>query len=59
MWLHAPKTVEDVLWEGMLEPETEEVVERTRRELGTQGGQLDLRNEIRNLPLVSIGRPEV
>jgi hypothetical protein len=59
MWLRAPEVVEDVLWEGMLEPETEEAVERTRRELGTRGEQVDFQNEIRNLPIISIGRPEV
>jgi hypothetical protein len=58
MWLRVPEAVEDVLWEGMLEPETEEVVERTRGELRTRGEQADLQNEIRNLPIVSIGSPE-
>jgi hypothetical protein len=59
VWLRAPEIVEDVLWEGMLEPETEEAVERTRRELDTQRDQEDLQEYLRNLPTVSIGRPGV
>src|SRR5215213_6539779 len=37
MWLHAPEVVEDVLWEGMLEPETEVGVDRVRQAVNTQG----------------------
>ena len=59
MWLRAPEVVEDVLWEGMLEPETDEAVERTRRELDTHRNQAELQEALRNLPTVSIGRPEV
>jgi len=59
MWLRAPEAVEDVLWEGMLEPETEEAIERTRRELATRGNEADLQQDLRNLPAISIGRPEV
>jgi hypothetical protein len=59
MWLRAPETVHDVLWEGMLEPETEEAVVRTRRELAIRKDQADLQEDLRNLPTISIGRPEV
>jgi len=57
--LRAPEAVEDVLWEGMLEPETEEAVERTRGELRTRGEKIDLEDDIRNLPIVKISHPKV
>jgi hypothetical protein len=59
VWLRAPETVEDVLWEGMLEPETDEAVRRTQQDLDTRRSQVDLQDELRNLPLISIGHPVV
>lgn len=58
MLLRAPDVVKDVLWEGSLEPETVEAVERTQRELAAQGNRTAFQDGIRNLPVVSIGRPE-
>jgi hypothetical protein len=59
MLLRAPEAVKDVLWEGSLEPETDEAVERTQRELATQDVRIAFQDDIRNLPTVSIGRPEI
>jgi hypothetical protein len=59
MWLKAPATIDHVLWEGALEPATEEAVERLGREWAARGVKRDVRDAVRDLPIVSIGRPEV
>lgn len=59
MWLQVPETIENVLWEGPVEGATEEAVERVSREWSVRGLEGDVRDDIRHLPVVSIGRPEV
>jgi len=59
MWLQVPEAMENVLWQGPLEPATEEAVERLSREWVERGDKADPRDEIRDLPVVSIGHPEV
>lgn len=60
MWLRVPDAIEHVLWEEQpLEPATEEAVERLSRELAVRGLERDVRDDIRDLPVVSIGQPEV
>ena len=55
MWLKVPDTVEKVLWEGPLEPATDEAKRQLLEERGPKGERVD----IRDLPVVSIGQPEV
>jgi hypothetical protein len=51
--------MKDILWEGSLEPASEEAMDRIARD-GTAGGRKDgLHDAVRDLPLVSIGKPEV
>lgn len=53
MWLEVPEEAGDILWEGSLELASEEVVRSLERTL--EGETKD----VRDLPVVSIGRPEV
>jgi hypothetical protein len=59
MWLQVPEVIKNVLWEGPLEPATEEAVERLSRELAVKEVKADVQGVIRDLPIISIGRPEV
>ena len=59
MWLQAPENIQDVLWEGPLEPATNATVERARREFTERGIQEAGHDLLRNPPLASIGQPEV
>lgn len=54
MWLKTPETIKNILWEGPLEPASDEALERAMR--GFKGGPDDI---VRDLPIVSIGQPEV
>lgn len=59
MWLKAPETIDHVIWEGPLEPATEEAVERLGREWAARGVKGNGHDAVRDLPIVSVGRPEV
>jgi len=59
MWLQVPETIEHALWEGALEPATEEAVERVSQEWASRGVKGNVHDAICDLPLASIGRPEV
>jgi hypothetical protein len=59
MWLQIPQTLEHVLWEGALEPATEEAVEWVGQEWAVRGVNGNVHDAVRDLPLASIGRPEV
>ena len=59
MWLQVPEAIDNVLWEEPLEPATDEAVERLSREWAARGPQTDIRDDIRDLPVVTIGQPEV
>jgi hypothetical protein len=59
MRLQVPETVENVLWEGALEPATGDAVERLGQEWAVQGVKGSVRNTVRDLPVVSIGQPQV
>ncbi len=59
MWLQIPETLQTVLYEGPLEPATDEAVERLGREWAARGIKGNARDAARDLPIVSIGRPEV
>jgi hypothetical protein len=59
MWLQIPETVENVLWEGALEPATEDSVEQLGQEWAVRGVKGSAHDAIRVLPVVSIGRPQV
>ena len=57
VWLNAPKNIDDVLWEGPLEPTSEVAVEHMRRELSERGLESKVSEYVRYLPIVTIGRP--
>ncbi len=59
MWLKTPETIENILWEGTLEPASDEALERLGGEWAMRGIKGDLAEAARDLPVVSIGRPEV
>lgn len=59
MWLQVPEIIANVLWEGPLEPATDEAVERLSREWAAREVKADAREAIRDLPVLSIGQPEV
>lgn len=59
MWLQVPKDIRKVMWEAPLEPATAEAVERLSREWMGRGLEADVGHAIRDLPVVSIGQPEV
>ena len=59
MWLQVPETIEHALWEGALEPATEEAVEQVGREWAARGFKGNAHDAVRDLPLASIGQPEV
>ena len=52
MWLRVPDAIEQTVWEGELQPDDDDDV---RRDSSSPGQPRD----IRDLPVVSIGRPEV
>jgi hypothetical protein len=52
MWLRVPDAIEETVWEGELQPDDDDDV---RRDSSSPGQPRD----IRDLPVVSIGRPEV
>ena len=56
MWLRVPEKITDVLWEGAVEPASEDLVQEVNR-----GGEKSRISDkvARELPVVSIGRPEV
>jgi hypothetical protein len=58
MWLQVPNNITDVLWEASLVPASEESVERISRDWRAQGKGEDIRDLVRDLPVVSIGQPE-
>ena len=58
MWRTMPDEITDVLWEGPLEPATEEAVRSLDRELRQRGRQT-YRDPVRDLPIVQIGEPEI
>ncbi len=59
MWLRVPEEIKDVLWEGPLEPAAEDAVDRLEREWAERGTKGSPADAIRDLPIVSIGQPEV
>ena len=59
MWLKVPKDIDKVVWEGPLEPATDEAVQRLGQEWTARGLKVEVRDAVRDLPLVSIGQPEV
>lgn len=59
MWLQVPEVIENVLWKGVMEPATDEAVERVNLEWAAQGLRTEPGDVARELPFVSIGRPEV
>lgn len=59
MWLKAPETIENILWQGALEPASEEALERLGREWAMRGVKGSPAQAARDLPIVSIGQPEV
>ena len=59
MWLKVPDRWDNVLWEGPLEPATEENLERVQRDWAARGIKEDVRDEIRNQLIVSIRTPDV
>jgi hypothetical protein len=59
MWLKAPETIDHVLWEGALEPATGDAVEQLGREWDVRGVKGNAHDAVRDLPVVSIGRPQV
>lgn len=50
MWLRTPESISDVIWEGRMEAAQEQTV---------RGEERRISNEARQLPVVSVGRPEV
>jgi len=58
MWLQIPETMENILWEGTLEPAAEEAVERMSREWADHGIKRNAHDAIRDLPVISVGQPE-
>ncbi len=59
MWLQVPKCIENTLWEAPLEPTDQKSVNRLTRDWAARGLKGDARAAIRDLPIVSIGKPEV
>lgn len=59
MWLKTPETIENILWQGPLEPASDEALERLGREWATLGVKGSPAQAARELPIVSIGQPEV
>ncbi len=59
MWLRVPETIHNVLWEGPLEPTTEDAIERLGTEWAVRGIKANVRDIVRDMPVVSIGQPEV
>ncbi len=59
MWLRVPESIENVLWKAPLEPSTGEAVDRLEREWAARGVKGDTHVAVRDLPVVSIGQPEV
>ncbi len=59
MRLRVPEEIKNVLWEGALEPAAEDAAERLGRDWAARGIKGSPADAIRNLPIVSIGRPEV
>jgi hypothetical protein len=57
MWLRVPDSIDDVLWEGPLEPEHESI-ERLQRSWTGDESRTGAEDVARNLPVVSIGQPE-
>jgi hypothetical protein len=56
MWLRVPETIDQVVWEGALQPDEWQPVFRDgSREPPATGD----RHDVRDLPIVSIGRPDV
>lgn len=56
MWLQVPDSIGDVLWEAPLEAES---LDRLQRGLTRDKSRADAEDVARNLPVVSIGQPEV
>lgn len=59
MWLVMPETVDNVLWEGALQPATDKALEQLGEEWSARGNQGSPADAVRDLPLISIGQPEV
>ena len=59
MWLRTPDTIAQPLWEGPLEADNREAVDRLDRELSVRKATADVSRALQELPVVSIGRPEV
>jgi hypothetical protein len=59
MWLQVPDSPGSVLWEGPLESAREDTVERISRGQGPRKDKEDASDMIRDLPIVSIGQPEI
>lgn len=58
MWLDVPDKPANVLFEGALEP-AQDALERVTRDSPRELAEDELNRAIRNLPIVSIGQPEV
>lgn len=59
MWLQVPETIENILWEGTLEPATDEAAKQLARAWVAHEIKGNLPQSIQDLPIVSIGQPEV
>ncbi len=58
MWLLMPESIQQIVWEGLLEPTNDEVVERSQHQWASQGLQVSMQQAVRTMPVVSIGQPE-
>lgn len=58
MWLTTPETIENVLWKGALEPASDGALERLQQEWAARGVERGAADAVRDLPAISIGRPE-
>jgi hypothetical protein len=56
MWLRTPDAIGETMWEGQLEPEASSVL--TQRRPGPSEVEPDITRIARDLPMVSIGRPD-
>lgn len=59
MLLRVPELLSSILWEGPLESATEDALEQLSREWTAMGIRADTKEVVRDLPVLSIGQPEV
>lgn len=59
MWLRTPESIQNIMWEGQIEPISNKAVERLVRENKARGIILNSEDLRSGLPIVSIGLPEI